>query len=98
MIVLKKFTPSGKKIEERIKYPMDLDVRKVSEGHCGETKFNLLSVIIHKGSKSTKGHYFCYTRRTKKEWVYCNDEQIQNVEEADVLGKDAYMLLYERVK
>jgi uncharacterized UBP type Zn finger protein len=73
-------------------------VRKVSEGHCGETRFNLLSVIVHKGVKSTKGHYYSYTKRTKKEWVYCNDEHTQVVEDGEVLGKDAYMLLYERVK
>jgi uncharacterized UBP type Zn finger protein len=55
-------------------------------------------VIIHKGAKSTKGHYYCYTRRNKKEWVYCNDDHVEKVEEADCAGKDPYMLLYERVK
>lgn len=30
MIVLKKFTLTGKKIEERIKYPIELDLRKVT--------------------------------------------------------------------
>jgi ubiquitin C-terminal hydrolase len=80
MIVLKKFTLSGKKIEDRIKYSHELDVRKYSEGHCGETKYNLLSVIVHKGTKSTKGHYYCYTKRNKKDWIYCNDEEIQIVQ------------------
>lgn len=70
----------------------------MTSGHCGESKFNLLSVIIHKGAKSTKGHYYCYTRRNKKEWIFCNDDQVEKVEEADCAGKDPYMLLYERVK
>lgn len=30
--------------------------------------------------------------------MYCNDEHTQVVEDGEVLGKDAYMLLYERVK
>jgi len=30
MIVLKKFTHNGIKIEDRIKYPMELDLKKVS--------------------------------------------------------------------
>ncbi len=35
MIVLKKFTPNGKKIEERIKYGFEMDLKKLTFGHCG---------------------------------------------------------------
>lgn len=35
MIVMKKFTLAGKKIEDRIKYPFELDLKDVAEGHCG---------------------------------------------------------------
>lgn len=55
-------------------------------------------MIVHKGAKSTKGHYYCYTRRVKKGWVYCNDEEVQGVEEGEVVGRDAYVVVYERAK
>lgn len=47
-----------------------------------------MSVIIHKGSKSNKGHYLCLAKRNKKDWHYFNDDETH----------DAYMLLYERLR
>ena len=34
-----------------------------------------MSVIIHKGSKSNKGHYLCFAKRNKKDWHYFNDDE-----------------------
>lgn len=63
----------------------------------------LQSVLVHKGTKSTKGHYYCYTHRSKKLsseqkelWQYANDEVVKDLEAQEVLGRDAYMLFYER--
>jgi len=39
---------------------------RISKGHCGETRYLLQTVLVHKGSKSTKGHYYIYTHRSKK--------------------------------
>ncbi len=63
IIVMKKFTSTGKKIEDRISYQHKLDIKKYCKGHYGEFSYLLHSLIIHKGSRSTKGHYYCFTRR-----------------------------------
>ena len=55
-------------------------------------------MIVHKGLKSNKGHYYCFTKRTKKDWFYCNDNGVKPIDVADILGKDAYILIYERLK
>lgn len=72
----------------------------MTKGHCGDTKYILQSILVHKGTKSTKGHYYCYTHRPKKdtnqkaEWYYANDEICKEIEVQDVLGRDAYILFY----
>lgn len=60
---------------------------RITKGHCGDTKYTLQSVLVHKGTKSTKGHYYCYTHRTKKLsseqkelWQYANDEVCKDLE------------------
>ena len=41
----------------------------------------LQTVLVHKGSKATKGHYYCYTHRTKKSWHYASDDIIKEIEQ-----------------
>ena len=35
VLTLKKFTSSSRKIEDRIKYPNELNLKNYSKGHCG---------------------------------------------------------------
>lgn len=68
-------------------------------GHCGDAVYSLQSMIIHKGSRSNKGHYYTLSRRgAKHEWFYFNDGVVKGIEENDVLGRDPYILVYERVR
>ena len=55
-----------KKIDDRIDYGLDLNIKRYSYGHCGETNYILQSMIIHKGLKSNKGHYYTLSRRGAK--------------------------------
>jgi ubiquitin C-terminal hydrolase len=100
IIVLKKFSPTTfKKIEERIKYSFDVSLKKYCMGHCGETNYHLSSIIIHKGSKSNKGHYYTLARRKERHWTYFNDHIVKEMEQqSEVLGRDPYILIYERRK
>ena len=95
VICLKKFNASGRKIEDKVKYGEELDLRKVCKGHSGDGRYALQGVLVHKGSKSTKGHYYCYMKRGNR-WFYANDELTKEMELKDVLGRDAYMLFYNR--
>jgi ubiquitin C-terminal hydrolase len=67
VIVLGKFAISTlKKIDDRVEYGFDLNIKKYCYGHCGDTTYSLQSLIIHKGTKRNKGHYFTLTRRGSK--------------------------------
>jgi ubiquitin C-terminal hydrolase len=80
MIVLKKFSPTTfKKIEERIQYTFEVSLKKYCYGHCGETTYMLSSIIIHKGSKSNKGHYYAIARRRGSNWCYFNDSSVKEI-------------------
>ena len=72
MFVLKKFTTSGKKIEDRISYQMKLDIKRYCKGHYGDSTYVLHSLIIHKGSRSTKGHYYSFCRRHRQVSIIMN--------------------------
>lgn len=65
--MLAKFSASTlKKIEDRIEYGFNLNMQKYGFGHCGETSYDLHSLLIHKGAKINKGHYYTLTRRGAK--------------------------------
>ena len=67
VIVLGKFVMSTlKKIEDRVEYGFELNMKKYCYGHSGDTSYYLQSLIIHKGSKRNKGHYFTFSRRGNK--------------------------------
>ena len=67
ILVMKKFSPvTYKKIEERISYNFDLNLKRFSKGHTGDTTFSLQSIIIHKGPRANRGHYYTFTRRGPK--------------------------------
>ena len=59
--------------------------------------YDLRSVIVHTG-QAGGGHYTCFVRAADNFWYYCDDaaqpERQRSV--ADVLGQEAYMLIYEQ--
>lgn len=72
MIVLGKFqSATQKKIEDRIDYGLELNIKKYCFGHCGDTTYLLQSMIIHKGAKRNKGHYYTLARRGPKNVNTC---------------------------
>lgn len=67
LIVLGKFSPiTFKKLADKIDYSIELKLKEYSYGHSGETNYSLHSLIVHKGNKSNKGHYFLLARRSSK--------------------------------
>ena len=71
IIVLKKFSPvTLKKIEDRLSYNFDLSLKKYCKGHAGDTNYSLQSLIIHKGPRSNKGHYYTFSRRGPRNVIF----------------------------
>ena len=64
--------------------------------HEGVT-YNLRAVIIHQGNAGA-GHYVAYVRAHNEQWYYFNDSAVPRIvpDPSEVLGQQAYMLIYER--
>lgn len=62
------------------------------EPEATEPKYTLSSVIVHKG-KIDNGHYINYSRQGN-EWFRFDDSMVVLVDEKEVLGAEAYMLIY----
>jgi len=68
-----------------------------------EARYKLTGVIEHFGS-AHGGHYVGYKQlfnhekpRPTDKWVLCDDSSISFLSKEEVLRRNAYMLLYERM-
>ena len=61
-------------------------------GAGGSCLYELLSVVVHKGSLET-GHYLCYFRHAQQ-WYRNDDKSIVKVSEQEVSQCNAYLLFY----
>ncbi|GAA6007104.1 hypothetical protein JCM10207_001509 [Rhodosporidiobolus poonsookiae] len=70
-------------------------------------RYRLYAAVVHFGTIDT-GHYATYVLSNRygkgdvagkgdRKWVFCSDEEVTAVSEAEVLRSKAYMLFYERV-
>ncbi|BGP50791.1 hypothetical protein JCM10450v2_006717 [Rhodotorula kratochvilovae] len=77
------------------------------EKEVHNARYRLYAAVVHHGSLDT-GHYASYVLSNRygrgdgagkgeRRWVFCSDEDVTAVSEAEVLRSKAYMLFYERV-
>ena len=102
------------KLKEDIEFPEVLTIEeqyissKLSASNTGAakniftgergTRYRLFSIIIHKGTEATKGHYVCYSLDNRNDWVLFDDAKVKKVPSIDtVLNSQAYMLFYEKI-
>lgn len=87
------------KIDDFIHYPIiDLDISKyISSPLNDKTKYDLFSIICHRGS-ANHGHYYSYCLNSlKNKWYEFNDEsvtEITNIE--NLITQNAYILFYQK--
>ena len=65
-------------------------------------KFQLQSIVCHKGSSIHAGHYVAFIRKrlansTPSDWVLFNDEKVARASDADEMKKFAYVYFFRRV-
>ena len=62
--------------------------------------FELISLIVYKGSKITKGHYYTYILNSDKKWYLLDDADttVKHVTAKEVINqkKPAYILVYKK--
>lgn len=57
--------------------------------------YDLYGVVIHKGATTNSGHYFSYCKSaSNRTWYECNDSFIRQMNDNQVLNREAYLLFY----
>ena len=65
-------------------------------------KFELQSIVCHKGASIHAGHYVAFIRRqipdegAEKQWVLFNDEKVVKAVDVDEMKKFAYVYFFRR--
>ncbi|KAF3918938.1 hypothetical protein ABW20_dc0106768 [Dactylellina cionopaga] len=59
------------------------------------TLYDLYGVVVHKGDRSTTGHYISYAKDNGK-WLRFDDLKVHVVTEEEVARQEAYILMYEK--
>lgn len=87
-------------------FPLSLDMSPYTTQHKQRSKaakktdldrkqpvhYTLSAVIVHKGGIES-GHYVSYSREGE-DWFLFDDSKVVLVSESEVLGAEAYLLLY----
>ncbi|XP_054806372.1 ubiquitin carboxyl-terminal hydrolase 23 [Prosopis cineraria] len=87
----------GQKIKKRVQFGCALDLKPfVSGSYEGDLMYSLYGVLVHSGSSTHSGHYYCYVRTANNMWYTLDDNRVSHVSEREVLNQQAYMLFYVR--
>lgn len=78
--------------DENLKVQTPTKKAEAEAGVPQQPVYELSSVIVHKG-KIDNGHYISYSRQGT-EWFRFDDSMVVQVDDAEVLGAEAYMLFY----
>lgn len=95
-IVLKRFSMTGKKINQLIDFPIEgLDLSSYVEGDDQETDsiYDLYSVVNHHGSHHF-GHYTNISKNPDDNWIYIDDDKYRTIDDSSVISSNAYILCY----
>ncbi|KPV73906.1 uncharacterized protein RHOBADRAFT_54494 [Rhodotorula graminis WP1] len=99
-------TPSSSSsLSSRVDLEAEAPIELEKTAH--NARYRLYAAVVHHGSLDT-GHYASYVLskrygrgdeagKGERRWVFCSDEDVTAVSEAEVLRSKAYMLFYERV-
>mmetsp|Transcript_22346 Transcript_22346/g.31287 ORF Transcript_22346/g.31287 Transcript_22346/m.31287 type:complete len:511 (+) Transcript_22346:53-1585(+) len=88
---------SGEKIEKHVQFPLKLKLPK--RFLCGIRsvgEFELKSIIVHHGNRTSGGHYTTYVKR-KDKCYHFDDLKVYQVPMDVMLRQQAYLLFYETV-
>ncbi|KAK7388365.1 hypothetical protein VNO78_23181 [Psophocarpus tetragonolobus] len=87
----------GQKIKKKVQFGCALDLKPfVSGSYDADVKYSLYGVLVHSGSSTHSGHYYCYVRTSNSMWYTLDDNRVSLVSEREVLNQQAYMLFYVR--
>lgn len=76
-------TLQNEKILSRYEFPEDLDLSNYKETK-ESSEYRLYSILVHEGTRSKTGHYFCFCRPDFKKWYRFDDEKITRATDKEV--------------
>ncbi|KAI2796749.1 Ubiquitin carboxyl-terminal hydrolase 42 [Blomia tropicalis] len=85
------------KISKPVSYPEKLNLRPYMSEKGPPVFYKLISVLVHFGSSSNSGHYYCYVRNSNNAWYLMDDSRVNQVSLNEVLNQKAYVLFYTRL-
>ncbi|CAF3610200.1 unnamed protein product [Rotaria socialis] len=86
------------KIDLRIDCPINLDLSQyvLNPAEKAKGKYSLIAVSNHMGGLGG-GHYTAYAKNSHdKKWHIFDDSYVSEANETDVVGKAAYVLIYQQ--
>ncbi|KAM3379680.1 ubiquitin carboxyl-terminal hydrolase 20-like [Capsicum galapagoense] len=102
IIHLKRFQNDGSvvgKVDKHVSFPLELDLLPYTDNNQTnneQMKYYLYAVIVHAGSTSSSGHYYCFICAEPNEWYKFDDSTISWVHEDLVLAEEAYIMFYAK--
>lgn len=98
---LKRFHWAGRdraKISRHVLFSFELNMGSYlssSSSSASTVMYDLVAVIVHEGSSMSGGHYKCYAYNPAiGSWIVKNDARVSCVDQQEILGLEAYLLLY----
>jgi ubiquitin C-terminal hydrolase len=99
VITFKRFSPDGQqKLNSLIKFPLEnLDLSSYVRGYNKESyNYDLFGICNHMGGVMG-GHYTAFVRNSENQWLYCNDRNVDIVQNQEsIVTPMAYCLFYRK--
>jgi len=78
----------GYKLNRHLNFSPTLDLRPfVTEANVSPVTYKLYAVLVHYGTQTTSGHYYCFVLAPSGRWYKMNDAMVCcNVSSADELA------------
>ena len=96
VISLKRFSPCGEhKRDDLVDFPLtELDLTQYVSGYNAQQfKYELFGVCNHWGGVQG-GHYTAYVKNADAKWLDCNDTNVVEIAEGQIVSPAAYCLFY----
>ena len=84
------------KIEDFVRFPLNLRLNYESVGNEQHQLYRLTGVVCHIGPSIEHGHYVAYIFADEK-WLKADDKTVREVRYETVKRKEVYLLFYERL-
>jgi ubiquitin C-terminal hydrolase len=93
IIILKRFSKFGSKINTLVDIPLTLDMSKYCEVNIQKKTYDLYAIANHAGGLNG-GHYYAYCKNADGNWYKFNDSIVTRINEDQLSTPNAYCLFY----